>query len=130
MWQFLASWLETQVGTALFERQAGMAPKLTQAGQTLYGYAQDTLARANAVSVELGKVRRQLRFASQRFVTNALLAHTFAQLTTAFPQVEVIARTGTFEEVQSLFQGGAVDLAFMLSAAHELPDWHTSTLGR
>lgn len=122
--------LETQVGTALFERQAGRAPQLTQAGQTLYGYAQDTLARANAVSIELGKVRRQLRFASQRFVTNALLAHTFARLSSAFPQVEVIARTGTFEEVQSLFQGGAVDLAFVLSAAHELPDWHTSTLGR
>lgn len=122
--------LESQVGTALFERQPGTAPQLTEAGRTLYGYAQDTLQRASAVSVELGQHRRKLRFASQRFVSNALLAQTFASFSSAFPQVEVIARTGTFEEVQALYQSGAVDLAFMLSAAHDLPDWQTGAMGR
>ncbi len=122
--------LEEKVGAPLFKRQPGVAPELTDAGRTLYGYAQDTLERANAMSVQLGHGRRKLRFAAQRFVTNSLLAKTFEKLPTAFPDLEVIARTGTFEEVHTLFQGGAVDLVFMLSAAHELPDWHTGTIGR
>jgi DNA-binding transcriptional LysR family regulator len=81
------------------------------------------------MSVELGQGRRKLRFAAQRFVGNSLLARSFASLKSAFPNMEVIARTGTFEEVHALFQNGAVDLAFMLSAGHDLPEWHTGTLG-
>jgi DNA-binding transcriptional LysR family regulator len=122
--------LETKVGAALFERQPGVSPQLTDAGRRLYGYAQETLERANAMSAELGQSRRKLRFAAQRFVTNSLLAKTFGTLSATFPDIEVILRTGTFEEVHSLFQSGAVDLAFMLSAGHELPEWHTGTMGR
>ncbi|MES2534317.1 MAG: LysR family transcriptional regulator [Pseudomonadota bacterium] len=122
--------LETKVGAALFERQPGVSPQLTDAGRRLYGYAQETLERANAMSAELGQSRRKLRFAAQRFVTNSLLANTFGTLSTTFPDIEVILRTGTFEEVHSLFQSGAVDLVFMLSAGHELPEWHTGTMGR
>ncbi len=122
--------LEKKVGAPLFDRHPGVAPQLTDAGRTLYIYAQDTLERATAMSVQLGHGRRKLRFAAQRFVANSLLAKTFATLTTAFPDVEVIARTGTFEEVHTLFQNGAVDLVFMLSAGHDLPDWHTGTMGR
>jgi DNA-binding transcriptional LysR family regulator len=122
--------LEASVGTPLFERKPGVSPLLTEAGQTLYTYAQDTLARANAMAVELGQGRRQLRFAAQRFVTTSLLPKTFEAVSATFPDIEVIARTGTFEEVQALFQAGSVDLAFMLSAAYNLPDWHTGIMGR
>jgi DNA-binding transcriptional LysR family regulator len=122
--------LEAKAGAALFERHPGIAPQLTDAGRTLYGYAQDTLERATAMSVALGQSRRKLRFAAQRFVTNSLLAKTFATLSVTFPHIEVIARTGTFEEVHALFQSGAVDLVFMLSAGHDLPEWHTGTMGR
>lgn len=122
--------LETTVGTSLFERQPGVASRLTDAGQRLYTYAQDTLSRASAMAVELGQGRRQLRFAAQRFVITSLLPKTFEAASAIFPHTEVIARTGTFEEVRDLFQSGAVDLAFMLSAPNELPGWHTGTMGR
>jgi DNA-binding transcriptional LysR family regulator len=122
--------LEATVGTALFERKPGISPRLTEAGRTLYTYAQETLARASAVSVALGQGRRQLRFAAQRFVTASLLPRTFEAVSATFPHLEVIARTGTFEEVHALFQAGAVDLVFMLSASQDLPEWHTGTMGR
>lgn len=122
--------LEGTVGTALFQRKPGVSPTLTDAGQTLYGYAQDTLARASAVAVELGQRRRKLRFAAQRFVTTELLPKTFEAVSASFPHLEVVARTGTFEEVHSLFRSGAVDLVFMLSASHDLPPWHTAAMGR
>jgi DNA-binding transcriptional LysR family regulator len=122
--------LETTVGTTLFDRKPGVPSQLTDAGQKLYAYAQDTLSRASAMAAELGQSRRQLRFAAQRFVITSLLPKTFEAVSAIFPHTEVIARTGTFEEVRDLFQSGAVDLAFMLSAPNELPDWHTGTMGR
>lgn len=122
--------LEKKVGASLFKRQPGLSPQLTHAGRTLYAYAQDTLARASAMSAEFGQTRRQLRFAAQRFVANFLLAKTFESLPTSFPHTEVIARTGTFEEMLALFRSGAVDLVFLLSAASALPELHTKALGR
>jgi len=122
--------LEEKVGAPLFERKPGVAPQLTKAGHTLYAYAQDTISRASAMAVELGQSRRQLRFAAQRFVITSLLPKTFEAVSAIFPHTEVIARTGTFEEIRDLFQSGAVDLAFMLSAPDELPEWHTGTMGR
>lgn len=122
--------LEATVGTALFERKPGVTPQLTEAGHKLYAYAQDTLSRASAIAVEMGQSRRQLRFAAQRFVITSLLPKTFEAVSAFFPHTEVIARTGTFEEVRDLFQSGSVDLALMLSAPNELPGWHTDTIGR
>ncbi|OGA95498.1 MAG: hypothetical protein A3E79_10725 [Burkholderiales bacterium RIFCSPHIGHO2_12_FULL_61_11] len=122
--------LETNVGAVLFDRQSGLSPQLTDAGRTLYSYAKETLERASTMSAELGQDRRKLRFAAQRFVTNYLLAKTFETLSTSFPHIEVIARTGTFEEVHALFRNGAVDLAFLFSARSDVPELHTEVMGR
>jgi len=47
----------------------------------------------------------------------------------SFPHIELIAHTGTFEEVHAMFKSGAVDLAFVLSNG-EVPDLTTAPLGR
>lgn len=122
--------LELKVGTALFERQPGLSPELTDAGRSLYAYAKNTLEGASAICTEIRQARRILRFAAQRFVSNYLLAKTFETLSTSFPHIEVIARTGTFEEVNALFRSGAVDLAFLLSAGSDVPELHTEAMGR
>lgn len=123
--------LETKVGAALFERQPGcLSSQLTDAGRTMYTYAQDTLERSSAMHAEMGQGRRKLRFASQRFISNSLLTKTFETFSSSFPQIEVIARTGTFEEVHGLFRSGAVDLVFLLSGDGNVPELATTTMGR
>jgi DNA-binding transcriptional LysR family regulator len=121
--------LEAKMGNPLFERHPGMSPKLTPVGQTFYSYAVETLARTHAISSDLGQSKRQLRIAVQRFVAHALLAKPLEQFAAACPQIELIVRTGNFEEVHSLFTKGAVDLGFMLSPG-EVPGVHTEPMGR
>lgn len=121
--------LEDKVGAPLFERLPGQAPRLTEAGRTLYAYAQDTLERAKNVSAQLGQATTRLRFAAQRSVATSLLRKPLEAFAAACPHVELIARTGTFEEVHAAFTSGAVDLTFMLSPG-EVPGLETKPLGR
>ena len=121
--------LEENVGSPLFERQPGRTPKLTEAGRTLYAYALDSLERAKNVSAQLGHATSRLRFAAQRFVATSLLRKPLEAFSIRNPHVELIARTGTFEETRALFTAGAVDLAFLLSAG-EVPGLQTEVMGR
>jgi DNA-binding transcriptional LysR family regulator len=122
--------LEQQIGTDLFERQPGVSPKLTEAGRLLYDYAKDAIARAEEIEVKLGRTPTTLRFAAQRFAATALLAKPLEAFSAAHPRIQLLARTGTFEEVHALYAGGAVDLAFLLSAADEVPGLKTTPMGR
>jgi len=121
--------LEGQVGAALFDRFPGQTPKLTEAGRTLYTYACDVLDRAQSVVSELGHTSGRLRFAAQRSVATALLRRPLELFAAECPAVELIARTGTFEEVLSVFRSGAVDLVFVLSHG-EVPGLDCTPLGR
>jgi LysR family hydrogen peroxide-inducible transcriptional activator len=58
-----------------------------------------------------------------------LLAKPLEAFASQFPRVELIAHTGTFEEVRDLFQRGVVDVAFLLSN-DEVPGLTTTLLGR
>ncbi len=120
--------LEDSVREPLFERVPGRAPRLTEAGRMLYVYAQDTLERAEHVSAQLGHDSTRLRFAAQRFAAG-LLRKPLEAFSARFPNVELMARTGTFEEVLALFKSGAVDLCFVMSAG-DVPDLQTTPLGR
>lgn len=120
--------LETQVGAALFDRLPGQAPRLTEAGHTLYAYAHDMLERARSVSTQLGQATNRLSFGAQRSVT-PLLRRPLETFATRYPGVELIAHTGTFEEVCGRFAGGSLDLVFVLSPG-EVPGMVTTPLGR
>jgi DNA-binding transcriptional LysR family regulator len=121
--------VEERLGAPVFQRQPGRPPRLTEAGQTLYNYAVSALAGAQSVSSALQLLNRPLHFAAQRFVASWLLGKPLEAFATRFPQVELIAHTGTFEEVRDLFQRGTVDLAFLLSQ-DEVPGLPTRLLGR
>jgi LysR family transcriptional regulator, low CO2-responsive transcriptional regulator len=121
--------LEAKVGGPLFERQPGVTPQLTTAGRAFYTYALETIERTNAISADLRQSKRKLRFAAQRFVANSLLSKPLEEFSTAFPQIELIARTGTFEEVHALCTRGQVDLGFMLSQG-DVPGLASEPMGR
>jgi DNA-binding transcriptional LysR family regulator len=121
--------LEDQIGAALFDRHPGVAPKLTQSGRLLYEYAKDAIARARDIEARLGFTSSTLRFAAQRFASSTLLAEPLRAFSYAYPRMNLMAHTGTFEEVHALFTSGAVDLAFLLSTG-EVPGLQTTALGR
>jgi DNA-binding transcriptional LysR family regulator len=120
--------LEKSVRGPLFERVPGRPPRLTDSGRTLYAYALDTLERAENLSTQLGQATTRLRFASQRSVTS-MLRKPLVAFSASYPHVELIAHTGTFEEVHALFKSGAVDLGFVLCNG-DVPDLPTEPLGR
>jgi len=121
--------LEKLAGTELFERHPGTSPQLTEAGKLLYVYAKDTIEQAKAIEIQLGRLPRTLRFAAQRFVATSLLAKPLDAFSTAYPGVELVARTGTFEEVQALYSSGAVDLVFFMSDG-QVPGMTGTAMGR
>lgn len=121
--------LEAKVGVTLFERQPGAAPRLTDNGRAIYHYAKDTLARASSVAADIAKSGNVLRFAAQRFVATSLLSQPLEIFSAAYPSVELIAHSGTFEEVLALFTSGTVDLVFMLTPG-EIPGLPTTPIGR
>ncbi len=121
--------LEAKIGEPLFERQPGVSPQLTSAGRAFYAYALETLERTIAITEDFGQAKRKLRFAAQRFVANSLLSEPLREFSAAFPQIELVVRTGTFEEVHSLCLRGHVDLGFMLSNG-EIPGLHSEPMRR
>ena len=121
--------LENQVGALLFDRMPGQAPKLTEAGRTLYTYAHDMLERARSVATQLGQSTNRLCYGAQRSIATSLLRRPLEAFSAQYPDVELIARTGTFEDVHALFTSGAVDLVFVLSPG-EVPGIQTTPLGR
>jgi len=121
--------LEALAGTPLFARAAGAAPRLTEPGRLLYEYAREAVQRAQDIAQRLGGLPRALRFAAQRFAATSLLAQPLEAFAAAHPGIDLIARTGTHEEVRALFQQGEVDLAFLLSDG-PVPGLRTQAMGK
>lgn len=121
--------LEEIAGTPLFGRVSGTAPRLTEPGRLLYDYAREAVQRAQEIKDRLGRLPRTLRFAAQRFAATSLLAHPLEAFAAANPGIDLIARTGTYEEVRALFLSGEVDLVFLLSDG-EVPGMRTEAMGK
>ncbi|MGF6768043.1 DNA-binding transcriptional LysR family regulator [Paraburkholderia sp. GAS199] len=121
--------LENKLGRRLFDRRPGVNPELTDAGRAYYAYALEALAKAKAATSDIRKSRERLRFAAQRFVADQLLVKPLGEFAAKYPNIELVARSGTFEEVLSLCRSGQVDLGFMLSTG-EVPGLVTEPLGR
>lgn len=115
--------LERKLGAALFSRQAGQVPKITDTGHYLLTYAQEVLNQTLALQEVVSSHKKQLRIGAQRFVTQTLLGSAFEALSGALRDVEVIVRTGTFEEVSDLYLKRQVDLAFFLTSKESPQPW-------
>lgn len=112
--------LEDQIGQKLFFRRRGARPQLTKAGETLYAYAVDSLQKSRETTVTLGDLRtldtREVSIALHRDVAPQVMATHLAGFTRSFPNVRMVTRTGTIEDVVALVREHVVSLAIVLAA--------------
>ncbi|HLH91537.1 MAG TPA: LysR family transcriptional regulator [Xanthobacteraceae bacterium] len=113
--------LEAKLGQPLFARQRGTRPQLTPAGEALYAYAGEALARSAQASRTLADLRgaraREItvvvhRDLAPRFVSRHL--GPFARRTT---KTRVVTRIGTIEDVLALARSGEADLGVLVAEA-------------
>jgi molybdate transport repressor ModE-like protein len=106
--------LEQQVGQPLFHRRRGMRSRLTKAGETLYAYAAEVLTRSQAASVALTDLRglgtREIVLAAQRALSTYFLPAYLADFASRNPDIRLVTRTGTTENVLDLVRERAADL--------------------
>src|SRR5688572_16702141 len=111
--------LEAQVGQPLFNRRRGQRSQLTKAGETLYAYASEVLTRSEAASVALTDLRdlgaREIAIAAQRAMSTYYLPAYLADFAARHPEIRIVTRTGTTENVLDLVRGRAVDLGLFPS---------------
>ena len=106
--------LERQVGQPLFYRQRGIRSRLTKAGETLYAYAVEALQHSERTSAALTDLRasgaREISLAAQRAISNFFLPRYLAVFSQRRPDIRLVTRTGTTEDVFDLVRAHAVDL--------------------
>lgn len=125
--------LEAQIGQALFYRRRGTRPILTKAGETLYSYAVDVLRKSQEAMHTLTDLRAQetqeVSLAIHRDVAPQMLATHVAGFAHRFPQLRIVTRTGTIEDVVALVRERVVNLAIVL-ASGAVSDLESEVLSR
>ena len=101
------SQLETELGTPLFDR-VGKTVRLTDAGQTFQSYARTlliTAQQAKAALLPARAVSGTLRVALADSVCSTFLPDLLQQFHALCPQVELVLRTATADEMLRLLRG-------------------------
>ena len=107
------SQLETELGTPLFDR-VGKTVRLTDAGQTFQSYARTlliTAQQAKAALVPARAVSGTLRVALADSVCSTFLPDLLQQFHALCPQVELVLRTATADEMLRLLGANQIDAA-------------------
>jgi len=111
--------LERQVGQPLFHRRRGSRPVLTEAGETVYAFAIDTLRRSAETSSLLTDLRMrdasEVSLALHRDIAPLMLATHLSHFAARHPKIRMITRTGTIEDLLALVRERVVHLACVLA---------------
>jgi len=122
--------LEAKAGGALFDRQRGRRPQLTELGVTFLAHARQLLAEATELSSDIDRKRRDMPqrivFACQRSLANYVFTSVLADFAKHHPNAEVIVQIGTQEDVHAKVEQGMADLGCLLS--NEEPPHLASTI--
>ena len=108
--------LEAELGTPLFDR-VGKTVRLTDAGQTFQSYARTLLTTAQQAKAALQpaeEVRGTLRIALADSVCSTFLPNLLLQYHARCPEVDLVLRTSTADEMIQLLSTNEVDLAYTL----------------
>mgnify|MGYP004561786627 FL=1 len=108
--------LEAELETPLFDR-VGKTVRLTDAGQTFLAYARSLLATAQQAKTALQPVRQvrgTLRVALADSVCSTFLPGLLQKYHALCPQVELVLRTATADEMLQLLGSNQTDLAYTL----------------
>ena len=108
--------LENELGTPLLDR-VGKTVRLTQAGETFMGYARTLLTTAQQAQAALQpaqQIQGRLRIALADSVCSAFLPDLLQRYHALCPQVELVLRTATADEMLQLLRTNQMDLAYTL----------------
>jgi DNA-binding transcriptional LysR family regulator len=112
--------LESQIGQPLFHRHRGSRPKLTKAGEALYGFALDMLRKSEEATLALAHIRtdeaREITIAVHRDVAPSILSAPLGAFTRKRPDMRIVTRIGTIEDVLELVRNETAELGVLLSA--------------
>lgn len=112
--------LESQLGQPLFYRHRGSRPKLTKAGEALYGFALDMLRKSQEATHALAHIRsseaRELTIAVHRDVAQSFLPAPLGAFTRKHPGLRIVTRIGTIEDVLELLRDEVADLGLLVSS--------------
>jgi molybdate transport repressor ModE-like protein len=125
--------LERDIGEVLLVRPRGQAARLSPAGEALLPEVTDLLQRIERLSSQASqhRLRRQRRIviSAQRLVSNFILPPFLARFAKENPDIELVVRSGSAEEVIASLATEAVDVGYILS--NDPPaQWTTSEIGR
>src|SRR5215469_1777898 len=111
--------LEAQLGQPLFHRSRGSKPRLTKAGEAVYAYAVDVLARSEVTTRTLADLRTQstqeITLAVHRDVAAYFLPERLAAFAARYPKVRVITRVGTLEDMVKLVRAEVAAIVLFMS---------------
>src|SRR4051812_25555574 len=111
--------LEAQVGQPLFHRARGSKPKLTKAGETVYAYAVEVLRKSEETANALADLRegaaREMAIAVHRDIAAQFLPGRLKAFADRHPEVHVVTRIGTIDEVIEQVRVGTVELGLFLA---------------
>lgn len=112
--------LESQVGQSLFQRQRGSRPKLTKAGELLYGYAVELLRKSEEAAHLLDDIRKidahQIVIGVHRDLMSEGYSAWLATFAKKHPKARVVTRIGTIEDVIAMVREREVHLGLFLSS--------------
>ena len=108
--------LEAELETPLFDR-VGKTVRLTDAGQTFLTYARSLLATAEQAKAALQPARQvsgTMRVALADSVCSTFLPDLLQRYHALCPQVELVLRTATDDEMLQMLGSNQIDLAYTL----------------
>lgn len=116
--------LEKELGVALFERM-GKRVYLTETGKEFIPYASDLIRASQAALHFSGKEsapRGRLRIGGVESICTALLPRLLLEFYRRCPQVEVVIKSGTTNDLLELAASNELDLVFTLDEKIFRPD--------
>lgn len=117
--------LERELQTQLFER-IGKRVYLTESGQEFVSYANQVMnavEQAAAFSGEKNAVKGKLRIGGVESVCTTLIPELILELHEKFPEIELIIRSGTTDELIELAKRNELDFVFTLDKKFNHPEW-------
>jgi DNA-binding transcriptional LysR family regulator len=110
--------LEAEIGTSLFFRQRGRRHLArTAAGDTLYQYACEAIARSKQIDELIRQDRKaqRLNIAAQRLLANNILPSALADFQSDAPDAQVSVHSEIQERVWELIRSGEADVAVLFA---------------
>lgn len=117
--------LERELQTQLFER-IGKRVYLTESGQEFVSYANQVMnavEQAAAFSGEKNAVKGKLRIGGVESVCTTLIPELILELHEKFPEIELVIRSGTTDELIELAKRNELDFVFTLDKKFNHPEW-------